>query len=238
MNRMEFPGRDEVHVCFARLDREELEQARMEQNLSAKELARARRLKADIARNRFVAGRAFLRETLASYLGVKAEDILFEEGEWGKPRLARGKGFGPLSFNLSHAGGLAVLAVSTGREVGIDMEKITMELPYRDIARMFFSTREKGELFALPPEGQLAAFYRCWSRKEAYLKGCGLGFSVSSDIFDVSLLPGDKPAIVEHRQSPGEPKRWSLMDIEVPDGFCAALAVEGSPPIVRIFPEA
>ena len=145
-------------------------------------------------------------------------------------------GSATLSFNLSHAAGLAVLAVSLRREVGIDMERMTKDLPYRDIARMFFSAREKEELFSLPQQEQLAAFYRCWSRKEAYLKGCGRGFSETSDIFDVSLLPGDPPALIEHRQSPGEPARWSLIDIPVPHGFCAALAVEGSSPIIRSFP--
>lgn len=237
MSQKDFPGRDEVHIRFSRLDREELQQARLERHLSADEVARANRLMFELARNRFVAGRAFLRETLASYLKVEPEDIVLAEGEWGKPCLAKRKGCDTLCFNLSHAAGLAVLAVSRDREVGIDMERIAMELPFRDIARMFFSTREKEELFALPPEKQLAAFYRCWSRKEAYLKGSGLGFSESSDIFDVSLLPGDKPAIIEHRQSPGEPERWSLMDIKVPEGFCAALAVEGSPPVIRNFPE-
>ena len=236
MRSAEFPGADEVHVRFARLDREECEQITLERHLCAEELARANRLKFELARSRFVAGRAFLRKTLASYLGVDAEEILLGQGEWGKPHLAQVKGSAPLCFNLSHAAGLAVLAVSLDREIGIDMERMTKDLPYRDIARMFFSPREKGELFALPQGEQLAAFYRCWSRKEAYLKGCGRGFSESSDIFDVSLLPGHPPALIEHRQSPGEPARWSLIDIPVPHGFCAALAVEGGPPVIRSFP--
>jgi 4'-phosphopantetheinyl transferase len=237
MKSKELPSANEVHIRFARLDLEDDDQARLERRLAEEELSRADRLKVELARNRYVAGRAFLRETLASYLEVEPEDLLLGEGEWGKPYIAQGKGFGMLSFNLSHAAGLAVLAVSLKREVGIDIEKTAKDLPYRNIARMFFSPRERDELFTLPPGEQLAAFYRCWSRKEAYLKGCGRGFSVPSDIFDVSLFPGHKPALIEHRQSPGEPGRWSLLDIPVPKGFCAALAVEGSPPVIRTFPE-
>jgi 4'-phosphopantetheinyl transferase len=236
MRRAEFPGADEVHLRFARLDRMGYEQTELERQLSAEELARADRLKIELARSRFVAGRAFLRETLASYLGVAAEEIRLGNGEWGKPHLAHGKGAAPLRFNLSHTAGLAVLAVSLKCEVGIDIERTSKDLPYSNIARMFFSAREKEELFSLPHQEQLAAFYRCWSRKEAYLKGCGRGFSETSDIFDVSLLPGDPPALIEHRQSPGEPARWSIIDIPVPQGFCAALAVEVSPPVIRIFP--
>jgi 4'-phosphopantetheinyl transferase len=233
MRRAEIPGADEVHIRFARLDGKECEQTELERYLTAGEIARADRLRIELARSRFVAGRAFLRETLSSYLGVTAEDILLGMGEWGKPHL---EGPVPLCFNLSHAAGLAVLAVSLKREVGIDMERTAKDLPYREIAKMFFSPREKGELFTLPQQEQLAAFYRCWSRKEAYLKGCGRGFSECSDIFDVSLLPGEPPALIEHRQSPGEPARWSIIDIPVPRGFCAALAVEGPPPVIRTFP--
>jgi 4'-phosphopantetheinyl transferase len=152
MRRAKFPGADEVHVRFARLDREECEQSELERHLSTEEIARADRLKFELARNRFVAGRAFLRETLASYLGVAAEDIVLCSGEWGKPHLAQEMGSATLSFNLSHAAGLAVLAVSLKREVGIDMERMTKDLPYRDIARMFFSAREKEELFSLPQQ--------------------------------------------------------------------------------------
>jgi 4'-phosphopantetheinyl transferase len=237
MESRELPNANEVHIRFTRLDLEDDDQSRLERRLAEEERSRADRLKIELARNRFIAGRAFLRETLASYLEVEPEALLLGEGEWGKPYIAQGKGCGMLSFNLSHAAGLAVLAVSLKREVGIDIEKTAKELPYRNIARMFFSPREQEELFTLPPDEQLAAFYRCWSRKEAYLKGCGRGFSVPSGNFDVSLLPGQKPALIEHRLSPGESGRWSLLDIPAPEGFCAALAVEGGPPVIRIFPE-
>jgi 4'-phosphopantetheinyl transferase len=229
------PSANEVHIRFAWLDLEDHEQAGLERRLATEERARADRLKVELARDRFVAGRLFLRETLVSYLGIDPEELQLGEGEWGKPFIARGKGSGMLSFNLSHAAGLAVLAVSLNRELGIDLEKTAEDLPYQNIARMFFSPREKEELFSLPQQEQLAAFYRCWSRKEAYLKGCGRGFSVPTDIFDVSLLPGHPPALISHRQSPGEPGRWRLIDIPAPDGFCATLAVEGESPVIRTF---
>jgi len=73
----------------------------------------------------------------------------------------------------------------------------------------------------------LAAFYRCWTRKEAYLKGCGSGFSQPSTCCDVSLLPAHPPAVLEHRINFAEPERWRLTDFTVPTGFCAALAMKG-----------
>jgi 4'-phosphopantetheinyl transferase len=237
MKSDKLPSVNEVHIRFAWLDLEDHEQVGLERRLASAEIARAERLKVELARDRFVAGRLFLRKTLASYLGIDPEELVLGEGEWGKPYIAQGKGSELLSFNLSHAAGLAVLAVSRNREVGIDLEKTAEDLPYQNIARMFFSPLEKEDLFSLPQQEQLAAFYRCWSRKEAYVKGCGRGFSIPTDIFDVSLLPGQTPALIAHRESPGEPERWRLIDIPAPEGFCATLAIEGESPEIRVFQE-
>ncbi|HEX2770370.1 MAG TPA: 4'-phosphopantetheinyl transferase superfamily protein [Geobacteraceae bacterium] len=236
MTRAAIPSVNEVQIRFTLLTREAAELVSMERLLAPAELARAARLRNRQARDRFVAGRGFLRVTLAAYLGVRPEDIRLSEEEHGKPRLAAGAGYESLSFNLSHADDRLVLAVARSRRVGIDMERMEENLPFRQMARITFSPRERGELFSLPPGEQLAAFYRCWTRKEAYLKGCGRGFSVPVDSFDVSLLPGHPPLLLEHRASPGEPAAWSLIDIPVPHGYFATLAVEGDPPVIRSFP--
>lgn len=116
--------------------------------------------------------------------------------------------------------------------MGVDLERVRDNLAYRDIARRFFSRREQEELFALPASGHLDAFFRCWTRKEAYIKGCGTGFTQPPDGFAVSLLPDEPPALLEHRTSPGEPLRWRIADLLVPDGYRAALALEGMAPVV------
>jgi 4'-phosphopantetheinyl transferase len=234
MSRPALPAA-EVHINFARLDPGPLELARLERFLDPGERARADRLRKVGIRERFVAGRGYLRETLAAYLDLQPEDIRLGEGEYGKPCLAEGAGYGALSFNLSHAADLAVLAVAREHEVGIDLERIAENLPFREIARIFFSPREQGELYSLPPEEQPAAFYRCWTRKEAYLKGCGKGFMQPSDSFDVSLLPGRPAALLSHRTSPDESAGWSLIDIPAPQGYFATLAFAGAPPHIRIF---
>jgi 4'-phosphopantetheinyl transferase len=125
--------------------------------------------------------------------------------------------------------------VAAGREVGIDLEIVRTDLDYPEMALHCMSDRERSELFVLPPEERLAAFYRLWTRKEAYLKGSGTGFSRPCSDFDVSLIPGH-PELLCHRTSPEETSRWTLMDIPVPEGYCAALAFEGEKPDVTIFP--
>jgi 4'-phosphopantetheinyl transferase len=234
VNGPPLPAAGEVQILFAplHLDREELN--RRERFLATDEIRRANRLLDRRARDRFVSGRGFLRKSLAAYVGLLPEELRFGLGADGKPYLLDEFCARTLRFNLAHSGDLAVLAVTTGHEVGIDLERIRDDLPFREMAQRFFSPRERAELFSLSPESQLAAFYRCWTRKEAYLKGCGTGFSHPADTLDVSLLPNHPPALVMHRTSPGEPARWRLVDIPAPEGYCATLAFEGEAPVINV----
>jgi len=226
---------NEVHIHFARLDRGSAETARLERFLVPGERTRADRLLSRLLRDRFIAGRGFLRETLSGYLGVKPEDIFLAENEWGKPRLVETAGPKALFFNLSHAADLAVMAVSRISELGIDLERVEEGLPIRAMARIFFSPREQMDLLSLPAEEQPSAFFRCWTRKEAYLKGCGSGFTHSPRSFDVSLLPGHPPALHAHQAFPEDPAVWSLIDIPVPRGYWATLAFTGESPDIKLW---
>jgi len=227
------PAPGEVHIHRFCLDMEDKERERLHRFLSPDELVRADRLRNQQTRNRFIAGRGILRKTLAGYLGLEPRALRLTAGEHGKPKLSAEQGDNGLCFNLSHADNQALLAVSGNCELGIDLELSHDDLPFQGMAAQFFSVREQAELFSLPAELQLDAFYRCWTRKEAYLKGCGSGFYNPANSFDVSLLPSQSPALLEHRTSPDEPARWQLTDLTVPDDFHAALAVRGEAQLIR-----
>jgi 4'-phosphopantetheinyl transferase len=227
------PTGGEVHIRLASLDMDDNGRAEYESFLTPEERERADRYLNRNVRNRFVAGRGFLRETLSRYLDIPPGMIVLALEEQGKPFLADSSQNSRLRFNLSHTGGEAILAVAGNCRVGIDLERVRDNLAYRDIARRFFSRREQEELFSLPPSGHLDAFFRCWTRKEAYIKGCGTGFTQPPDGFAVSLRPDDPPALLEHRTSPDEPLRWRIADLQVPDGYRAALAQEGVVPFIR-----
>jgi 4'-phosphopantetheinyl transferase len=217
-------------IFFSRLDRDPTEIAHESSELSPSEMKRAERLPAGLARDRFIAGRLFLRNTIAAFLYMRACEVSLVEGDWGKPRLSGETG---LSFNLSHSADLAILAICSGFEVGVDLEKIDTGIPCLKLARLFFSPREFRELMTLADEEQRDAFFRCWTRKEAYLKGCGRGFSLPADSFDVSLLPGSPPLILDHRTIPDHKESWVISDIAAPQGYCAAIAVEAKTPAIR-----
>ncbi|WP_243371541.1 4'-phosphopantetheinyl transferase superfamily protein [Geotalea sp. SG265] len=223
-----------VHIHFYSLDVEEGELKRLGGLLSPEESARAKRLLNPVVRSRFVAGRGGLRRLLAPYLGKAPESLVFAEGEQGKPYFADAAEHGRLRFNLTHKHGRAALAISGGREVGVDLEELRESIPYLKMAERFFITEESDELLILPPDEQMAAFYRCWTRKEAYLKGLGTGLTRAANTFRVSVLPGE--LLLDDFQDPALKGRWTLHDIQVPEGYCAALAVEGTPRAFTCFP--
>jgi 4'-phosphopantetheinyl transferase len=206
----------------------ETELARLRSLLSAEELQRGNRLLDRVRWERFFARRGMLREMLAELLSLEPRDVRLDVGEFGKLQIAADQNPASIRFNLSHAADLMLIAVAVGDEVGVDLEEVRQETAYRPMVERYFSALERKELFSLEPAEQLSAFYRCWTRKEAYLKGTGTGFSQPSTCFDVTLMPGLPPALVGHRGSPAEITRWRIEDVAVPAGYCAALAVEKS----------
>jgi 4'-phosphopantetheinyl transferase len=132
-----------------------------------------------------------------------------------------------LNFNLAHSHAKAIYAFSRGRELGVDLEFIREDFGGEEIAERFFSPGEIAALKNVPPELTKEAFFHCWTRKEAYIKARGEGLSMPLDVFDVSLLPGEPAALLCNHKEPAEVTRWSMQSVPVPDGFVAALVVEG-----------
>jgi 4'-phosphopantetheinyl transferase len=150
--------------------------------LSSDELARAERFRFDVHRHRFVQCRSLLRRHLAETLGADAADITFRYGAHGKPEVDG------VYFNVSHSENLAVIAVSIEEPVGIDIEHIDSSHDVLPLARTAFSRAECEAIAAMNRVEQIAAFYRTWAHKEAYLKLLGTGFSIPSDSFTASEL--------------------------------------------------
>ncbi len=216
-----------VRYRLLSLERTAAERARLESFLSDAELRRGARLLDAKKREEFLVGRGLVREVLAKLLCVEPREVEFCEGEFGKPYLRGQEELQDgLRFNVSHSGGKLLVAVSRTCKIGVDLEEIREDLAFRPMAERYFSLREKEELFGLEPAEQLKAFYRCWTRKEAYMKGTGSGFSEPSTGFDVSFLPGELPALLGHRGDPGEVERWSIVDLDAGPGYCGALAVK------------
>lgn len=234
---------DQVHVWRVRLDVAEYILARLRATLTPDESARAARIPSFLEQDRYVAARGVLRAILGRYLGTEPGQVRFEYGPQGKPALWQAPGAGApwkaaqtppatVTFNLAHSHGLALLAVARGREVGIDVERIQADLVEQGIAERFFSPAEMTALDALPKDDQLLAFFRCWTRKEAWVKARGQGLTIPLDRFDVSVAPNEPPALLRvagaAASTATKAEGWSLCDLTPAPGYAAALAVEGS----------
>lgn len=217
---------DAVHVWRAELDQPVRIREHLTAALSADELQRAERFYFDRDRQRFAVGRGILRAILASYLNREPSEIEFCYGSRGKPALAAGCAESRLCFNLSHSGGLALVAIALGSEVGIDLEQIR-EMPDAEaIAANFFSARENAALRALPAEQKLQAFFHGWTRKEAYLKAIGDGLAQPLDSVEVSLAPGEPAKLLSIAGDRAAASRWAIADLTPAPGFAGAIATE------------
>jgi len=185
--------------------------------LSPDEVARAERFRFAHHRHRFTRCRLLLRSLLGQTLAVPPASLQFHYGLHGKPEL---KG---VHFNVSHSGPLAVIAISREQPIGIDIEQIDRRKDVVSLARTAFSVAECAELDAMSPEEQIAAFYRGWARKEAFLKLLGTGFSRASDSFTISLA----------RETRSQVEGALLCDLHVRDGFACTVAMRRELPITN-----
>lgn len=219
----------EVHVWRLALDQPESVLAEFRRTLDADELERAGRFHFEKHRRHFVVGRGGLRYVLSRYLGLKAEQLQFAYGAFGKPALV-GEA---LRFNMSHSHGVALVAVAADRELGVDVEHVRADFASDEIARRFFSPVEVEAFNALPQAEQVAAFFRCWTRKEAYIKAIGRGLSEPLDAFDVTLAPDEAAMLL--RASGQDVSRWSLFDLDVGEAYAGALLVEAPVSEIRLW---
>jgi 4'-phosphopantetheinyl transferase len=200
----------------------------MQQILSAEEQMRARRFFFEKDRMHFIVARGLLRVILSRYLDQEPSQLRFIYSRYGKPGLEIQSGEETLSFNMSHSSGLALYAITRNRKIGIDIECISENIPYEQIAERFFSRQENAVLRELPTgETRDNAFFTCWTRKEAYIKARGDGLSLPLNQFDVSLSPGEPARLLNNRQNPNEVSRWSFLEVIPSPGFVATLVVEG-----------
>jgi len=192
----------------------------LSQVLSPDEQERSRRFRFDRDRNLFIAARGCLRHLLGHCLEQSPRDIVFQYNSHGRPHLAHSD----MQFNITHTEGMALVALTRGRRLGIDIERRDRSVNVMEIGKRFFSPREYEALCEAPDP--LQAFLCCWTRKEAFVKALGGGLSIPLDRFHVSL--DDPPHILDIEWAPETVGEWRLESLPVDGEFVAALAV--SPP--------
>lgn len=190
------------------------------------ECARADRYLVPGKRRQFIVARAILRQLLGGYLAIDPAAVQFDYGEHGKPHLAdRALG---LEFNVSHSGERLLLGFVRDAEIGLDIEQMHGRGTNRKIAERFFSPAEVARYLDLAEGERARGFFRCWTRKEAYLKIKGRGLSLPLDSFEVTLGPDEPPRLVETRTDRHELSQIALHEIAVDPGYMAALMLRST----------
>lgn len=211
---------DEIQVWSIALDLSVEACSGLYELLSAQERSRAATFLRQNDQRRFIATRALLRRILSIYLQCDAAEFFIGSNAFGKPELYNlGEAPAEVRFNCSHSNSLAVFAFARSRRVGVDVERVEADVAGESIAERFFCPSEVSALCALPKARQCTAFFKCWTRKEAYVKARGEGFSIPLESFDVS---SDRIAVEAGCRS-----RWSVLSFEPQPRYMAAVAAEG-----------
>jgi len=198
--------------------------------LTPDETRSARRIVVADKGGRKASARANLRRILARYLNTRPQDVRFVYGEHGKPMLAE---HDEPQFNLSDSGSMGLVAVSVGARIGVDIELARRNRSFIGIADRFFAETESAALRALPSEDRPTAFYRAWTRKEAYLKAWGTGLTFASNRFTLDYI-GDGPGTLLTTEMPNDDvSRWPLRDEEKGPDYEGAICFEGPDRMIR-----
>ena len=217
----------EIHVWRVSLAQTESCLQSLQQTLSTDERAKADRFRFPKDRSQFIVSRGALRAILSRYLNISSHLLRFDYNPYGKPSLIVAQGGNTLRFNLSHSRGMALIAITKNRDIGVDIEGINQNFSCLEIAEKFFSPLENSVLRSLPEHLQPTAFFTCWTRKEAYIKAVGKGLSIPLNQFDVSLAPGEPAALLNVEGNPEEASKWSLIELFPSSDMVAAVAVAG-----------
>ncbi len=201
--------------------------------LSGQERQRADQFRFADKRNQFVSTRARLRQCLALGTGLPAGKIEIETDASGKPFLAGQARCSDIHFNISHTNGLALIAITRAQPVGIDIESVAQNIQYTRLAHNYFSTREKNAIASLPSGQVPAAFFACWTRKEAVLKAVGTGLAHGLDSFDVATAPEITHCQAELQSDDGLVNTWYIETLPCETGFAGALAYQKKPVGIR-----
>jgi 4'-phosphopantetheinyl transferase len=216
----------DVHVWRVLLTHSEQFSQDHERCLSADEIARADQFIQKKDRIQFIKTRCALRFTLSLYLNIQPEKIVFARGGHGKPWIADSD----LTFNMSHSGRYLLMGVTRHRAIGVDIECAKDNRDFLALAKRFFSPSEY--LSIQSATHPAAAFYRCWTRKEAFVKATGLGLSFPLSHFevDVAETPDGASCLLRVAHPGFLAAHWTLRSIFLETGqpaYFAAIAVQG-----------
>lgn len=221
--------KDEIHLWLASYEEitDERLHAGYRELLSAEERAQEPRFYFARDRRRYMVTRALVRTVLSRYVPVRPADWIFATNGYGRPEAANAAAKeARLAFNISHTHSQIALAVTMGRQVGVDVENVrAREVPI-DIASRYFAPEEVEVLNAAPAHEQQYRFFEYWTFKESYIKARGMGLSLPLDKFSFHYPSDDAVGIAIDPELADDAARWQFWQFRPAPEYLVALCAE------------
>ena len=195
--------------------------------LSWEELERCKVFKSEKRLREFIICRGLLRLLIARYLDTDPSTLDIAYTKHRKPYLPAASLGVPISFNITHSHNLALIALTLERMIGVDIEYIRHNVEFRKLAKRFFSKQESRALDAYDDTFLPAAFFACWTRKEAFVKALGDGIAFGLADFSVSIDPRDRDVTLQTDGNTNGAGRWSIINLDIGSDYAAAVAADG-----------
>ena len=222
-----------VHLWGIELDGSPRCLERCAQWLDKEEQHRAARLVRKEDRQRYVLAHGGLRAVLSRYLGIGPDVLELYRSEAGKPSLTRElRDNTAITFNMSHAHGRALIAVSKGQEVGVDLERIRSDVEVTKLSERYFAPSEHATIMQSTQEQRAARFFRSWVSKEAVLKAQGIGLRALSQCEILMAADGVGAEVLAPGGSPLQ-DNWRIRLLSCGEGWEAAVAAQGTDWVVQ-----
>jgi 4'-phosphopantetheinyl transferase len=194
---------------------------RLMRYLCPSERQRASRFHYRVDYERYVAARAALRLQLGDFLDRDPNSLTFKYTSHDKPFVEDCA----IEFNLSHSGDWVLFAFSRSGAIGVDIEHIRPIPDMANVAKQNFAESEYASWEALPQAERMAAFYRCWTRKESFIKAIGEGLSYPLDSFEVTFDAARPASVASVNGDESLSAGWWMADLPGFPGYAAALAM-------------
>jgi 4'-phosphopantetheinyl transferase len=204
--------------------------------LSEYERGRAARFISQQDQFRFVLAHGGLRAVLGRYHGLGPDAVELDCSETGKPFVRKGRGGqSAITFNMSHAHGRALIAVSKGQEIGVDLERVRSDIKVAKLSERYFAPSEQAAIMQVAQEQRAARFFRYWVAKEAVLKAQGIGLRALSQCEIIMEAKGVGAEVLVPSGSPLQ-NDWRVRLISCDEGWESAVAAQGVDWIVQCGP--
>jgi len=217
------PSHTEIHIWRVSLSQSQDGVADLDDVLCDEEKQRSARFHFEKDKRRYTVARGSLRKILSGYIRRTPDELRFATGRYGKPFLAGPGEAEELEFNLSHCEDLALIAVTSGRSVGVDVEKVREMQDLSLILNRFFTAEERELVDSFPGEERATAFLALWVRREAAAKARGLDLSAALSKTNLPLYPLGEGICIEEPDH----RTWFVQDLKLDPDHVGAVCVEG-----------